>query len=67
MRTMTGSFGDGTEAHGRKVKHRFTDADGTELDGANGAGRFRVLLHSERPEQHAGLGRAGSGGGCTLA
>ena len=38
-------FGDGTESHGRRVKHRFGDADGTELDGANGAGRFRVLLH----------------------
>ena len=37
-------FGDGTEAHGRRVKHRFGDADGTELDGTNGAGRFRVLL-----------------------
>jgi len=38
-------FGDGTEAHGRSVHHRFPDAEGTELDGANGAGRFRVLLH----------------------
>ncbi len=38
-------FGDGTEAHGRRVRHRFADALGTELDGANGAGRFRVLLH----------------------
>jgi hypothetical protein len=40
-------FGDGTVAHGRRVRHRFADADGTELDGANGAGRFRVLLHVE--------------------
>ena len=40
-------FGDGTEAHGRHVEHRFTDAQGTELDGVNGAGRFRVLLHVE--------------------
>jgi hypothetical protein len=41
-------FGDGTEAHGRRVSHRFPDADGTELDGTgNGAGRFRVLLHVE--------------------
>jgi hypothetical protein len=41
-------FGDGTLAHGRRVRHRFSDADGTELDGAaNGAGRFRVLLHVE--------------------
>jgi len=35
-------FGDGTEAHGQKVQHRFPDALGTELDGS---GRFRVLLH----------------------
>ncbi len=39
-------FGDGTEAHGRRVRHRFPDAMGTELDGRNGAGRFRVLLHA---------------------
>lgn len=38
-------FGDGTSAHGRRVQHRFPDAEGTELDGRNGAGRFRVLLH----------------------
>jgi hypothetical protein len=37
-------FGDGTQAHGRRVKHRFPDAMGTDLDGKNGAGRFRVLL-----------------------
>ena len=36
------SFGDGTRAHGRKVKHRFPDAAGTLWDGS---GRFRVLLH----------------------
>jgi len=47
-------FGDGTLAHGKRVQHRFTDAMGTELDGADedgktgtGAGRFRVLLHVE--------------------
>jgi hypothetical protein len=41
-------FGDGTQATGRIVAHKFPDADGTELDGtANGAGRFRVLLHVE--------------------
>jgi len=43
-------FGDGTEssvATGRKVSHRFPDAEGTDLDGKNGAGRFRVLLHVE--------------------
>jgi hypothetical protein len=39
-------FGDGTQATGRRVHHRFPDAEGTELNGAaNGAGRFRVLLH----------------------
>jgi hypothetical protein len=38
-------FGDGTTAHGPSVRHRFPDALGTELDGRNGAGRFRVLLH----------------------
>jgi hypothetical protein len=44
--SFTWLFGDGTEAHGRKVKHRFADADGTDLDGADGAGRFRVLLRA---------------------
>jgi hypothetical protein len=38
-------FGDGTTVHGHTVRHRFPDALGTELDGGNGAGRFRVLLH----------------------
>ncbi len=38
-------FGDGGTARGRSVRHRFPDALGTELDGRNGAGRFRVLLH----------------------
>ena len=28
------------------MKHRFADAEGTQLDGANGAGRFRVVLHA---------------------
>jgi hypothetical protein len=37
-------FGDGTMASGRRVVHRFPDALGTQLDGANGSGRFRVLL-----------------------
>lgn len=40
-------FGDGTQAHGRKVKHRFPDALGTGYDGRAGAGNFRVLLHAE--------------------
>ena len=38
---FTWLFGDGSEARGRKVKHRFADADGTDLDGS---GRYRVLL-----------------------
>jgi hypothetical protein len=39
-------FGDGTTAVGRRVQHRFADANGTDLDGnaANGTGRFRVML-----------------------
>ena len=43
------SFGDGTTAQGRRVRHRYTDAKGTELDAtdANGAGHFRVLLQVE--------------------
>ncbi len=45
--SFTWLFGDGTEAHGRHVRHRFPDANGTELDGANAAGRFRVLLRAE--------------------
>jgi hypothetical protein len=40
-------FGDGTVGHGRRVSHSFPDADGTQFDGKNGAGRFRVLLHVE--------------------
>jgi hypothetical protein len=44
---FTWLFGDGTVAHGRRVRHRYPDADGTELDGAHGAGRFRVLLEAE--------------------
>jgi hypothetical protein len=45
-------FGDGTQATGRRVRHRFPDADGTQLDGTNGAGRFRVLLHVEDRTGH---------------
>ena len=44
---FTWLFGDGTTARGRRVKHKFPDALGTALDGLNGAGRFRVLLHAE--------------------
>ncbi len=40
-------FGDGTTGHGRQVHHHFPDAEGTELNDGNGAGRFRVLLHVE--------------------
>ena len=42
-------FGDGTQAHGRRVRHRFPDAEGTQLDGS---GRFRVLLLVEDPDGH---------------
>jgi hypothetical protein len=45
--SYTWFFGDGTEAHGRRVTHRYSDADGTELDANNGAGRFRVMLQAE--------------------
>lgn len=37
-------FGDGSEATGKRVTHAFADAGGTDLDGRNGAGRFRVML-----------------------
>jgi hypothetical protein len=40
--SYTWLFGDGTQATGRRVRHRFADAEGTLLDGS---GRFRVLLH----------------------
>ena len=43
--SYTWLFGDGTTSHHRRVRHRFPDALGTDLDGRNGAGRFRVLLH----------------------
>ena len=42
-------FGDGTQASGRRVSHRFPDAEGTQLDGS---GRFRVLLHVEDRDGH---------------
>jgi hypothetical protein len=48
-------FGDGTRSiwdSGRRAHHRFPDAEGTELDGRDGAGRFRVLLHVEDREGH---------------
>ncbi len=37
------SFGDGSKARGRQVRHRFGDDAGTLRDGS---GRFRVLLHT---------------------
>ena len=40
-------FGDGTQAEGRRVTHRFPDAEGTDLRDSIGAGRFRVLLKAE--------------------
>ncbi len=45
-------FGDGTEGRGRKVKHTFPDAEGTDLDGRNGAGRFRVMLRVRDKKGH---------------
>jgi hypothetical protein len=47
-------FGDGTTAQGQFVRHRYTDALGTELDAtdANGSGNFRVLLHVEDKQGH---------------
>ena len=45
-------FGDGTEGRGRVVTHSFSDAAGTQLDGENGAGRYRVLLHVEDKSGH---------------
>ena len=56
---FTWIFGDGTEASGRQVRHAFPDADGTDLDGRNGAGRFRVMLHavdSQKREDWAAQG-----------
>jgi hypothetical protein len=55
----TWRFGDGTEAQGRVAHHIFTDADGTDLDGRNGAGRFRVMLRAvdkEKKEDWASQG-----------
>ncbi len=37
------TFGDGAQATGRSVSHKFRDAEGTLLDGS---GRFRVLLQA---------------------
>lgn len=51
-------FGDGTQATGRVVRHKFPDALGSDYDGIAGAGRFRVLLHveSKRGEDWAAQG-----------
>jgi hypothetical protein len=50
----TWHFGDGTTAQGRRVRHRFADAMGTELDGTSslGTGRFRVLLEVDDKQGH---------------
>jgi hypothetical protein len=42
-------FGDGAEADGAQVHHKFPDTDGTLLDGS---GRFRVLLHATDDAGH---------------
>ena len=48
--TYRWSFGDGSFAKGRRVKHRFPDANGTLQDGD---GRFRVLLEvSDKAGRH---------------
>jgi hypothetical protein len=44
--TYTWLFGDGSQAHGRVAHHTYADADGSDLDGRNGAGRFRVMLRA---------------------
>jgi hypothetical protein len=49
---FTWLFGDGATAHGRRVRHKFADANGTELDSKDGAGRFRVLLHTVDDQGH---------------
>ncbi|HEY2857979.1 MAG TPA: PKD domain-containing protein [Terracidiphilus sp.] len=55
----TWMFGDGSRASGRVVHHTYADADGTDLDGHNGAGRFRVMLRavdSKKKEDWAAQG-----------
>ena len=47
--SYTWLFGDGTTAHGRRIRHRFMDAEGTQLDHS---GRFRVLLKVEDKAGH---------------
>ena len=43
------TFGDGTSATGRKVKHAFPDTAGTLSDGS---GKFRVLLDASNGSGH---------------
>ncbi len=54
-------FGDGTEGWGWKVSHRYPDALGTELNGIEGAGRFRVLLEQIQTTDVRGSRRAARG------
>lgn len=49
---FTWLFGDGKQTQGRRVTHKFADANGTSLDGRNGAGRFRVLLKATDDQGH---------------
>jgi hypothetical protein len=44
--TFDWTFGDGSHASGRNVKHRFSDTAGTLLDRS---GRFRIVLHAITP------------------
>jgi hypothetical protein len=53
-------FGDGTQAKGRRVRHRFPDAEGTQLDGSGSAS-------CGGSQWRRGLGGAGSGGRGPLA
>ena len=41
-------FGDGTEATGRSVSHRFADAEGTELDGSHRRGPLQRSAARDR-------------------
>ncbi len=60
-------FGDGTSPRSPACTHKFPDALGTALDGCNGAGRFRVLLHVETGDQKPRLVRSGHRRRCQVA
>ena len=60
-------FGDGTTAHGRRVRHRFPDALGTELDGQKWRGTLPRSAARDGQGRPSGLGGAGSGGRRAMA